>query len=715
MKDFTLRKLYFSLLLGGMTMSLVAQTNIEREGESADVMSYVTISDKLGFSGGKGIDMRATYASNAKYNIVVETAGTYDLEIDYSTMQQRFIYVAVNNQLPQYVSFDDLTNSWDGTGVDGIKTKTVHLYLEAGSNMIEIGAFEDRSISTNNYMQHSPSIDKIRIKDSSESVVKPDDRMLPLSIQAENFASKTGNASKDESFTAFQTGKGGKIGDESQYGSLTYENIIVPQAGTYDLLVYYASMNIRSFYVKVNNQKAFKANQIEDSKNWGSLSGGQTLDNDGGVPYSLAKTVQVYLEAGSNKITLGGAYNVANNSDYGANIDRLMIRNSAKSITKPEDINGVYRADYTDILTNIKEQVKTNDDNIKNLFDNNENTFYTSSAPTQITVELPYPVIASSYTLVAGAGYDLANLKIERYTSSGDWMEMNASTELSNEGNPTMTDNVAVYSTWLDTANKDRASAKYRLTATGSNISIGEWQINGFPCFNETYYFPADLTRDENLNLVGSWSATSNGLEGFGEVLANLSDRMAGTKYTVDARKNAAEFNFNTATEVSTYSVGNPKGDTNRTAKNWLLRGYTSDSDNTGVDLDMQLGVVFPPDRANLVFPIDNPGEYKKYKLFVTQNAGGAMTHLLQVQFLGEYSLPTSIEEQTAQQDADVQIYTGKSEIIIKSEIVASVSIFNLQGQLVYTASGNNQYQVPLAEGLYVVRVNDSVNKVLVR
>lgn len=715
MKKFTLRKIYSSILIGGMGMTLIAQTNIEIEAEDANVKSYVTVSDKPGFSGTKGIDLSSTYGSNVQFNIKVVAAGTYDLEIDYATMQERFAYVAVNNQTPYYLAFTDLTDSWDGTGADGVKTKTLAVYLDAGNNTIEIGAFEDFSPAVHRNLQYTPCIDKIRLTDSSNSITKPEDRITPIVIQAEDFSSSKGNAGRNTSFTAFQSGKGGKIGDESQYGCLTYENISVAKAGTYDLTVYYASMNKRSFFVKVNRQKLIKNDQLENSKNWGDLSGDETINEDNGIPYALASTVQVYLEAGNNTISLMGAFNAGEKHDYGANIDRFTIKTSPKTIAKPVDVLDAFRADYTDVRTNVTEQIATTTANINKLFDNDENTFYSSSAPTQITVELPYPIIATSYSLAVGSGYDVANLKIERYTSSGDWMEMNSTTELNNSGNPTMQGSIYVYTTWLDLAQTDRSSNKYRLTATGSDISIGEWQINGFPCFSSEHYYPKDLTKDESNNLSGTWSAANNGLEAYGEILANAYDRNANSKYTVGDRKMEIGFDFNNASEVSAYAIGNPNNIHERSPKNWTLRGYVSSEDNVGVELDYQTEVNFPPNRSNLIFPINKSAEYKKYKLFVTQNNGEGMTQMIQFQLLGEGSFPTSVEEQVADEAAKDQIYGSDGRIVVKAEVATSVSVYNLVGQIVYVGSCSTEFDIPLSRGVYIVKTNNNVEKVLVQ
>ena len=77
------------------------------------------------------------------------------------------------------------------------------------------------------------------------------------------------------------------------------------------------------------------------------------------------------------------------------------------------------------------------------------------------------------------------------------------------------------------------------------------------------------------------------------------------------------------------------------------------------------------------------------------------MIQMLQFQLLGEYSLPTSIDEQISNQDAGIQVYGDTGHIVVKSETLASVSVFNLLGQSVYVANNSTE--------------NDSVVKVLVR
>ncbi|MDR0542760.1 MAG: hypothetical protein LBH19_11210 [Dysgonamonadaceae bacterium] len=655
-----MKKSYFSRVLALCILGIAAtvafsQTNIVIEAENANVFHFAIPSNRAGFSNAKGVEMKSTNNAYVRYNVNVETEGAYNLAITYATMNVRSCYLQVNNQKPSLLVFDENSSDWNNAD----KSKSILIYLEAGNNVIELGAYE-YSDSNNNTTQHAPVIDKLTITDSEQTIAKPADRITPVVVEAEssNAALKTGNASAVEAFSGFASGSGAKVGDnEYKYGSLTYENVTVPEAGTYDLTWYYASMGKRGIYIKVNGQKAIKSVLLEDSNSWGNDTPADVAGENGenahsdNAPRTLAKTEQVYLKAGSNTIVLASLTTLSVLTtllvDNGPNLDRFVIKSSPKTIEKPEELYNAYAFDYTDIRTGATINIPTTAANLNKLFDNDETTFFTSTAETQIEIALPYPVIVTSYSLAAGAGYDLSNVTIER--KSGDsWLAINTSTELKNTTQPELVKGaINEYTTWLGTANKDRAGRYFRLTFAGENISVGEFQINGFPYVGDGSnddYFPVDLTRDTGSAIVGTWSADQNGWNGGsdgqgGEGYGKIYDRNAATQYTAQAQKAYVEFDFNIATTISAYSICNRAEWLDRNPKNWTLYGYTTDDQVE--ELDYQAGITFSALLQNMVFKIQNPATYKRYRIYFTQNGGdGNNTNVVQFQLLAAYPAP---------------------------------------------------------------------------
>ncbi len=696
-KNFISKKVFSLLAIGVLLTSYsFAQTNIVIEAEDADVFHFATISDRSGFSSTKGVDMRSANNGYVRYDVNVPTEGTYNIDIAYATMQIRLCYLRVNNQKPSLLVFDDFTTDWNISD----KSKSVLVYLEAGNNILELGAYEYGT------MQYAPVIDKLTITNSAETICQPTNRITPIVVEAEsnNTSLKTGNATEVVAFNGFASGSGAKVGDgEQNRGSLTYENISVPEAGTYDITWYYASMQTRGLYIKVNNQKPIKSVMLETSNSWGDSTPADVAGENGenahssDAPRTLSKTEQIYLEAGNNTIVLASLSDPL--ADNGPNLDRFVIKSSPKIVAKKPELFKAYASDYTDIRIRTIESVATSDENLKRLFDNNENTFYASAVPVQIEIELPYPVIVQSYGLAVGESYDATNVTIERWHNE-NWLTISEATELRSPNNgqndvtqpEVSTGAMREYTTWLGTNNKDRAGTKYRISFAGSNISVGEFQINGFPYAGpDDYYFPIDLTRDVNANLLGAWSwdqkgwgaDTNTGIGSEGVVF--LWDRQVGSRWTAESGKAYVEFNFNTATQINSYSIITREGagDRGRNPRNWTLRGYTSDSDNTGVELDFQYGVDWnrlqetkSVDRnQNMIFVIANPGTYKRYRINFTQslNSSGNV-HAKEIQFLANVApvdkYPTVVTLAASDiEDASAQLnstLTTRADVIVE-------------------------------------------------
>ncbi|MDR2087359.1 MAG: hypothetical protein LBP72_09325 [Dysgonamonadaceae bacterium] len=656
-KNYFLR--VFTLCVFGIvaTATAFSQTNIVIEAENADVFHFATTSSRSGFSNGTGIDMESTANAYVRYNVTVASEGVYNLAIAYAGMNIRSCYVQVNNQKPLLLTFTESTTDWETSD----KSLNQLIYLDEGANVIELGAYEY------NRTQHAPAIDKLTITDSAETFEKPTDRITPVVVEAEAWTSKTGNA-ETRACSDFASGSGAAAGDESANGSLTYENINVLEAGTYDLIWYYANGGqTRGVWIQVNNQQAKKSIVLANSSTWGDdhkdpadIAGenGETAHADH-APYALAKIEQVYLEAGNNSITIGGA-NIFER-DFGPNLDRFVIKSSPKSIDKPADLkptSNAYIADYTDIRTSAAINTFTSQENLNNLFDNDETTFFTAPETTQIEIELPYPIIATSYSLALNENYDKSNVTVEYYRLPTSWCSdcpkwVNLDDQLKDTEQPEFTaHSVSIYTTSLGTEQKDHAAQKFRITLNGENIAVGEFQINGFPYvgpYDEDTYFPLDLTEG-----AGAWAFDQKGWgtsDGYGsEGVHNIHDRKpvgVSSPYTAESNKCYIEFSFDTPTEVGAYSICNRPDQYDRNPKKWILYGYAENQDdnNAGTILDYQYDVVFTNNYLqNFVFKIADPAAYKRYRLHITQaNGSGGNLDAGEIQLLPAYPAPADI------------------------------------------------------------------------
>lgn len=150
-------------------------TKIEFEAENADVVNNSTVyngTDWSRFSGGAGVkDMYYENNSYIQFNsISIPATGTYDVNVFYSSTENRSFYIKSGNKISTNVVITKTTDSWEGNNqsdIDagkkpGTNKKTVAVYMESGDNLI-IGA----------QAGWAPNIDKIEIIKSHETLTNP--------------------------------------------------------------------------------------------------------------------------------------------------------------------------------------------------------------------------------------------------------------------------------------------------------------------------------------------------------------------------------------------------------------------------------------------------------------------------------------------------------------------------------------------------------------
>ena len=116
-----------------------------------------------------------------------------------------------------------------------------------------------------------------------------------------------------------------------------------PQAGTYDVTVYYATRNNRWITIQVGNQPAHAVCCNELTPNWDGTPGvsiNPETNEEETIPGVASKTVQVYMEAGENTIQLTGIYGLSSDGSAvpdSPNIDKIGIKYSNTHLGVVED------------------------------------------------------------------------------------------------------------------------------------------------------------------------------------------------------------------------------------------------------------------------------------------------------------------------------------------------------------------------------------------
>lgn len=682
----------FCICLGSVLGS-VAQT-IEREAESFDQSLYVTKTDNANYSGGAFLSMRGVSGSIAEYSINAPEAGAYDITFTYVTEDVRHISIQVNDQVAKPFAFTDVLGEGSWSGDNGTKDMTTQIYLDAGANTLRLGG----------YITWSPNIDKIKIEKSSVAFSKPATQITPIVLEAENADVITGTGGGDTQFKNFSGGAG--AGGNSDNGfKLEFKNINVSTAGAYDIYIYYASRDDRSIYVKANDRKRNTVKFTEKTSGWGNDD-----HNDETSPAVFKIPTTVYFNAGQNKLTLGAV------NGWTPNIDKIEIVKSGAQISDPgiEILASVF--DYTDLAT-LSDNLQSSQASLFYLKDNNEHTVYTAGASeVKIVAELPYPIVLTGFAYATDVESPAENGWFLESSEDGQtWIFMTSI-------NPKHDNGFHSFLTGEKPGNNANPAKYFRLTAKGQgSVNIGDWQLYGTPYVKSSQHFPDDLIQMVNGNYAGSLTATDTGFNsgGYDETFGNLLDKKFDTKYTVTGKRKGVSITYEfpgTTAIVKSYSLTVPYSNySGRNPKAWKLLGLPADGDReTWVELDVRTEMKFPANGSTLILNVKNPTECIGYTLQIDDTAADNDIHLTQWQLFGESVLLTSIKPS---EENSVSVFGDKNKIIISDVAEGEVYVvYDLAGKLIKTGVVyENQAEVAISAGVYIVRVNNIPTKVIVR
>lgn len=219
-------------------------------------------------------------ANYATFDVRVPKAGVYRMEVDSMTLGTRSFIINVNDG-------PDITLNLSGGSPNLPFPTTIPVRLNAGTNSIQFG----------NPTSYPPDMDRIIISgDGNEP--------YPASTvyEAEN-ALLSGAAVTSAGFCGNCSGLAavGNLGGNSQT-AVTFDNVVVPATGTYQMEIDYMTQGQRSFFISVNGNTAQEV----------GLNGYSF-----GTPTSTV--IQVPLNAGSNQIEF------SNPTNYAPNLDSIVI------------------------------------------------------------------------------------------------------------------------------------------------------------------------------------------------------------------------------------------------------------------------------------------------------------------------------------------------------------------------------------------------------
>jgi alpha-galactosidase len=252
------------------------------EAESATLSGATYVSPCSACSGGAKLSyLGASPTTNdATFNVYVNRAGTYRMEVDAMTQGPRALVYVVNGTHPATVNMG-------GGSFNLPQATTVPVTLLAGNNTITFG----------NPGTYAPDLDRIVISGDG-SAVAPDFTTYEAEAAQLSGTANVGGCS-------FCSGGAyvGAYGAGSQ-NAVTFPAVTVAKAGTYQLEIDYTTAGPRTFYIYVNDGPA----TVLDVN-------GSTFDSP--VPALLS----VQLNAGANKIVITNP----NPGGYAPGLDSITV------------------------------------------------------------------------------------------------------------------------------------------------------------------------------------------------------------------------------------------------------------------------------------------------------------------------------------------------------------------------------------------------------
>ena len=570
-----------------------------------------------------------------------------------------------------------------------------------------------------------------------------DGQTLVVKVEAEDYIARSA-----DNVMTIQTGdpqyvSGGFYVNDLAAGSWGLYEVTAPHEGTYEIAFFYFNMQDRYIGVTVNDQSMSRFHTDGNSADW---NGDPRIDDSTGETLPggpVCSVFLIYLNEGVNQLKIGGADN------WGPNVDYFEIYTTDQQIAKPGIAPNLYQWSYSREIPKDKITADVNAADVKNIFDENEDTYYeASSGDATITWEFDYPMSLTGMLVYGDA--NVSDWIVLRSADNEEWNEMSV--------NPANTYGKSqVYGLDLDENGNSRKpqwregfESKYFKIIVPKGTKINEIQLFGYPVQNhdEYLYYPECLmglpysyTGDPFSDTPQEWKTAqddnigflSYSDEGIGdpwyEDYRDLTDRFPNqyTVLNVDAGGSIEiEYDFNDFIDVKSYSLAICEvSQSGRNPQSWQFLG-SSDYGDTWDVLDEVTNFSWPKaDFMNMKFDVPDfeEGKYIYYK-FVFQGSGTGNWdfHLSEFQLFGDHlTAPTSIK-QVNKAAQNVLVYSVKNAVVLSktNDTPAQYQIFDITGKLVkqgFTEDVNTT--IPLSKGIYIVRTSSSssseVTKAIVR
>lgn len=712
------------ILAGSAGLSVTAQETVPTgvlveaenyaQAEKASVKDWSDV-DGTQASGKKGCATDHAYDGGyMKYEFDVPSAGTYDMEIRYVSMNTRWAEFKLNSQISNVVCFDTFSADWDGKpstadANDGIASKKIKVYLEAGQNTLTVAPIYGYSPEEGRDVPYMPSFDCFVFTPSDEQIVKPADwtEANQLVREADNPGDGSNGSVSDRS--GFRNGKGYDLSaNETAFTKVGRYKMAVPEAGYYKLTVYYATCQRRWIGVRVGNDgKPVYLSFVETTPDW---------NGDNGV---YARQAIVYLDKGDNTLIFGNYTRTDGNfkSEHGdsPSIDYFTLdRVNAVGyivLAKP-----FYEMAISDLAEWSAEGI-----DLTAVTDHNARTMAIAERRSaSITLEFPYNVLVSGYAWASNSNTD--SWKVELSADGNEWVER----ELAQTDMPRCFTNPL--------AGGACAYRYVRLTMDGDEApELGGFVVFGNPYCGEDCHIPAgmlDTMLDYSYSDEGEKDVWNQGVD-------HLFDGLTDKQYTSKESNFYVEVQLERPAVLSAYMISThyTTGNFGRAPKAWTIEAkvekdtesaLAEDSEDTDGDspatveyeyvtLDRRENVNFGVPASTVYAQVDdNEIESDCYRLTINHTGVAHMSglQLFAAENDDEPNFPTGVEELTSD---DIMAVAGLNGVIYIKADHAGYAVYNIQGMEVAAGSVCGEAEVAVGGGIYVVRVGDRIFKVIVR
>lgn len=264
-----------------------------RRYKGANEQDCATCSElkQVGDIGGPSVDSGYLVAT-----VNVAVAGTYKLNLSYSSGDPRTVFIGANGMPSQEVANLN-SGAWTTVG-----TKEIQIMLNAGTNGIKFY----------NHTGYAPNIDKFTL-DLFEAAAACVDCIGPFEAEAAVF---TGEAKAKNCDTC----SGGQYASDMGYDNRYFtQTVTTPKSGIYKLYLSYSSGSERSISITPNGNDAKTVTALVNSIDWDVI---------------FIKSFDIELMAGSNTLKFHNTI-----SNWAPDIDKFSLVFSSALSLKENEIN----------------------------------------------------------------------------------------------------------------------------------------------------------------------------------------------------------------------------------------------------------------------------------------------------------------------------------------------------------------------------------------